>query len=388
VLSITVVGMYVAVVVGLGAALQTQGHPLLSLLATGLVAVLFQPLRHHFQRRINRVMYGERDEPYAVLSRLGRRLEDAIAPLTTLPTIVETVREALKLPYVAIVVHQGENRRPVAASGIPTSDVRTLPLNHQGQPVGALHVAPRSQGEPLNGSDTRLLEDIARHAGVAVHAAQLAMDLQRSRERLVTTREEERRRLRRDLHDGLGPRLASQTLKLEAAQEFLDTDLVRAKSLLSDLVHESQELIAEVRRVVYALRPPSLDELGLMPSLREQAAQCSYGGLAVRVDSNQDFSFLPAAVEVAVFRIAQEALTNVVRHARATTCSIGVQANDDRLALEVRDDGIGIPLHARGGVGLRAMRERAEELGGQCTIEPLIPTGTRVRVELPWTKEP
>jgi signal transduction histidine kinase len=221
---------------------------------------------------------------------------------------------------------------------------------------------------------------------VAVHAVRLTADLQRSRERLVTAREEERRRLRRDLHDGLGPTLATQTLKLEAARDLIDSHPARAADLLSDLIAESQTAIAEIRRLVYALRPPALDELGLVGAIREQAAQYQHGGgssaLQIVVDVPESLPPLPAAVEVAAYRIVLEALNNVAKYAQARSCVISLGVANG-LHVDIRDDGRGLPPNRRAGVGLNSMRERAAELGGQCALGPAPDGGTSVVAWLP-----
>ena len=237
-------------------------------------------------------------------------------------------------------------------------------------------------GETFSPSDHRLLADLARQAGVAAHAVRLTAELQRARERLVAAREEERRRLRRDLHDGLGPQLASQTLTLSAARKLLRRDPDAAETLLADATAHAQSAITDIRRLVYALRPPALDDLGLVAALREQAAQYQASGVRIAIDAPERLPSLPAAVEVACYRIAQEALTNVVRHAEARTCRVAL-AVGDALCLEVRDDGRGLPPNHCAGVGLTSMRERAEELGGSCTIEPAPGGGTCVRARLP-----
>ena len=283
-----------------------------------MVAVLFQPLRARLQQAVNRLMYGDRDDPYTLLTRLGSRLDATLAPVALLPTIVQTVRDALRLPYVAIARGQGETFEVSAAVGEPVDDTLHLPLAYQGQIVGKLLLGARAQGEAFNSADRRLLDGLARQIGIAVHTAQLTDDLQRARARLVLAGEEERRRLRRDLHDGLGPALAAQSLKLEAARDLVLTSPEQAIALLSALLDESQRAITDIRRLVYALRPPELDELGLIAALRAQVARYAHPGLTITLDAPDCLPPLPAAVEVAAYRIAQEGLTNVVRHAEAS----------------------------------------------------------------------
>jgi signal transduction histidine kinase len=381
-LTLCVVGVYVLVVGYLGNLFRVEDNLLVSLFATGIVAVIFAPLRDRLQRAANRLMYGERDEPYAVLSRLGQRLEGTLAPGAVLPVVVETVAGALKAPHAAISLKLGDRFETAAEHGTPEGSPLVLPLVYHNETVGRLEVSPRAKGEPYATADRRLLEDLARQAGVAAHAVRLTADLQRSRERLVTAREEERRRLRRDLHDGVGPRLAALTLKIETARNRLSHDPA-ADYLLSDLAGRAHEAVADVRRSVHALRPPVLDELGLIPALRETAAQYGTNDLTVSVRAPDALPPLPAAVEVAAFRIAQEAITNVARHARARHCTVSLELDphDGLLRLEVEDDGRGMGTGR--GVGLHSMRERAEELGGTLVVGPAPAGGTRVRAELP-----
>jgi signal transduction histidine kinase len=225
----------------------------------------------------------------------------------------------------------------------------------------------------------------------------LTTDLQRSRERLVTAREEERRRLRRDLHDGLGPQLASLTLKHDAARNLLPQDPQAVDALLAELKGQTQEAISDVRRLVYDLRPPALDELGLVSAIREQAAKYGYllggsesgagqkHGLGFSVEAPESLPPLPAAVEVACYRIAQEAIANVSRHSKARTCRVRLSVDGDEreMKLEITDDGVGLPADRRAGVGSVSMRERAEELGGICVTERVPAGGTRVLARLP-----
>lgn len=381
-----VVGLYVLVVGMLGALFQVQRSLIVSILATGLVAVLFQPLRSRLQQSVNRFMYGERDDPVTVLSRLGQQLEVTVATEAVLPTIVGTVVQALHLPYAAVALKQDDAFKVVAAEGQPGDDAVALPLIYQGATIGRLLVRPRAPGEAFTLADRRLLLTIALQAGPAVHAVRLTADLQRSRERLVTTREEERRRLRRDLHDGLGPQLASLTLKLDAARNLLAHNPAAADRLLVELKAQTQAAIGDIRRLVYDLRPPALDELGLVSALRQYAARNSVNGLHVSVQAPEALPPLPAAVEVAAYRIALEALTNVARHARAHTCVIRL-AVDEALHVEITDDGDGLPENYQAGVGMMSMRERALELGGECVIESMPAGGTRVSARLPLVRE-
>lgn len=396
-LTVSVVVLYVVVVGSLSELLQTSNNLITSLVATGVIAVLFQPLRERLQRRVNHLLYGERDEPYVVLSKLGERLEATLAPDAMLRAIVESVATALKLPYVAIELAESSVRQMTgeldntlshspelaAVYGQAAAMTVSIPLNFQGETMGALLLAPRAGEERFDGADLRLLNDLARQVGVAAHAVRLSADLQRSRERIVTAREEERRRIRRDLHDGLGPALAALTLKLDAARNLADRDTAATKALLTELRGQTQTAIADIRRLVYDLRPPALDELGLVPALREYATPLSGEGLQITLEADA-LPPLSAAAEVAAYRIVTEALTNVVHHAHSRHAQVRLSCAE-MLRIEVRDDGDGLPLNVRAGVGLSSMRERAEELGGTFVIESPSDGGTRVCAQLPFT---
>jgi signal transduction histidine kinase len=402
-LTACVIGVYVLAVGALSILFEAQGKPGVSLVATVGAALLIQPLRGRLQRGINRLMYGERDDPSAVTSRLGRRLEATLAPEAVLPTVVETIAEALKLPYAAILLKEGEGFRSGASYGSPTTDPEVLPLVYQREELGRLLIATRAPGEGFSDADRRLLRDFARQAEVAVHAVRLTADLQRSRERLVTTREEERRRLRRDLHDGLGPTLGALTLGLDTTRLALAQEEPKAAdALLLELKSQTQEAVSDVRRLVYGLRPPALDDLGLIPAIRQQAAGHgllaedlpngksaglvhSKNELVFRMEASEDLPRLPAAVEVACYRIAQEAIANAARHSGASSCrlNLSLDESDGMLQLEVSDNGTGIPEDRSAGVGMSSMRERAEELGGAFTIGALPEGGTRLLARLP-----
>lgn len=383
-LTAAVVVIYVLVVGYLGRVLRTETSLWMSLVATGVVAVVIQPLRGLLQRGVNRLTYGQRDEPYAVVTELGRRLATSVEH-QPLASAVQILAAALKLGYVAIAVHSGEDTVVAAECGKPAADPLALPLEYQSAEVGRLLAGGR-RGGSLTPRDTELLRTLARQIGPAVHAATLADDLQRSRMRLVTTREEERRRLRRDLHDGLGPALAGLALKAGTVADLIPVDPDAARQTAMSLYGEIRAAIGDVRRLVYGLRPPSLDELGLAGAVQEMARRhCQPGGGEVAVVIDGELSGLSAAIEVAAYRITDELLTNVGRHASARACTVRLSRRE-HLDVTVTDDGVGIAAGAQAGVGLLAIRERAAELGGTVTIGPAAEAprrGTRVTVRIP-----
>ena len=377
--------VYAAVVLVLDAVLRRHAQPVVILAAAGAVAVLYQPLRLRLERSVDRMLYGDRGDPYAVLTRLGRRLQAAGSAERTLPETVETIATALRLPYVAVELVGDAPAEPTAAHGTSTdAQPVVIALRHGGAAVGRLVVDRRDAREELTSAERRLLGDLGSQVAVAAHAVLLDRALHRSRERLVVGREEERRRLRRDLHDGLGPALAGVALGVDAARNLLRSDPQAADVLLADLKHETLGCVSEVRRIVEDLRPPALDELGLLPALTAFVDRLSArdDALQVAVRAPDPLPPLPAAVEVAAYRIATEAITNVARHAHARSCLLRLEVGDD-LTIDVRDDGIGLPPGRTAGVGLPSMAERAAELGGRCEITRVDGGGTRVLAHLP-----
>ena len=384
-----VAGVYLAVVSVADLLVPVHDRGLgVQVIATALAAAALFPLRDRVQRRVNRLFYGDRGAPYEALARLGRRVEVAADTETALNSVVKTIADSLRLPYAALELRLGDGWSPAAAYGEAPSQVVAFPLTSQRETVGRLLVGTRSRGEQLGPDDERLLADLARQAGPATHAVALRRALDASRAGLVTAREEERRRLRRDLHDGLGPTLAGLTLGLDTARAR-SAGQPELQELLGKLKAETQRAVTDVRRIVYGLRPPALDEFGLVGSLREEVGRLQYEApaLAVTLDAPGDgLADLPAAVEVACYRIVTEALTNVTRHAHASHCSVRIQFDGD-LDVDVRDDGTGLPEGWRAGVGIASMRERVTELGGELVIEPSLPHGTRINARLP-AREP
>jgi signal transduction histidine kinase len=364
----------------------------LAALTVGVAALLAQPIRAWLQRAVNRLMYGDRDDPATVLTHLSDRLATATAPDQTLSLLVETIGHALRLPYAAVEVAGDGGPALVAEAGQAQPNPLRFPLVYQTAPVGVLIVAPRSADESFTLAERRLLDNIAQQAGAAVYAAQLTGHLQRSREQLVLAREEERRRLQRDLHDGLGPQLAALGMQLDVARG-LAAGSPEAAALIGRLSAETQTAIADIRRLVYDLRPPALDQLGLVGAVREYVAGQSNGsGPRLTVDAPETLPPLPAAIEVAAYRIVQEAVANCLRHAAAETCRITLSINR-ALHVEITDDGRGLPPAVGGqesasGVGLASMRERAAELGGECRVESVPGHGTQVVATFPLPEEP
>jgi len=376
-LSLAVVVAYAALVALLDRLVSNQiGR---SAAATVVLALLAAPLLPRLQRLVDRAMYGDRDNPTAAVSQVGAQLSTQDAGL---PGVVTAVRAALRLPYVAIE----RDGQTVASDGHAGPMTRTWPLTFGGQTVGMLRFALRAGEQELSAADGRVLGVLASPIAAALHTSVVSADLQASRERLVGAREEERRRLRRDLHDGLGPTLTGIAFSADAAANLIDVDPEQTRRLLGALRTTTRAAIADVRRLVDDLRPPALDELGLVGALQRRADQLAWRAdgtpvqVQVQVDTPAEVPVLPAAVEVATYRIATEALTNVVRHSQATTARVRLHWGTE-WEVSVSDDG------AAGedwtpGVGLHAMAERAAELGGSFHAGPS-PDGGRVRASFP-----
>lgn len=362
-LSATIVGIFAGVIAGLSQLLHVDERSnWLLWVAAAVVAVLFAPLRDSLQRTVNRLTFGRWDQPYDVLAALGQRVEAAVEVERLLADVAVEL-EGLGLRDVTIADVTGT---VLVGSGTPDDDAVELRLSAYGEEVGALSYSPPAT--PLRARDRQLLDDLAGHLGGILHSHRLTLDLQRAREQLVLAREEERRRLRRDLHDGLGPALAGHLLRLDVLAGRPHNDATTAAdidALRSDL----RETMNEVRRVVEGLRPPALDELGLVGSLHQVVDRLTSGTTTTVAIATDELPNLPAAVEVATFRIVTEAVTNVVKHAHATTCRVELAARHGRLRVVVSDDGRAAQSSgAAAGHGLQTMKERAEELRGRLTV--------------------
>jgi signal transduction histidine kinase len=376
-LSAIVAALYAVTVGGVGAFLRDRGDPWVPWLAAGVIAVSFAPLRNALQSGVNRLVYGQWSRAADVLAATGRRLADASDVPALLDTLTDELGAGLGLRYIEIRDSGGQT---LATYGAPAEHPMEVPLTAYGEVVGTLWWS----GRKLRDSDRNLLEDVARQVGGVVHSSRLVGELRDAQQRLVVATEDERRRLRRDLHDGLGPALAGLTYQVDTVRNILaqgapdvDTQLLRLRAG----IHAT---VLDVRRVVEGLRPPALDELGLAGAVEELAQRLTdQARLPIEVHTTSMLPLLPAAVEVAAYRVTQEALTNAVRHSQATECSVNVEAHNGELWVRVRDNGSGLVQARPGGIGLAGMHERACEIGGTLLLSAQPGSGTTVTLCLP-----
>ena len=384
-----VAAAFVGIALAVGAASEGSFG---SLLAGGVVALLLLPLAVALQRLVRRILYGDRDLPRRIVSDL-RRLETTSAPDAALTETLSLLARRLRLSFAEIVARPPGDADPLlVAVGESRGNPVAVDLVAGGTDLGQLRLEVAPQRDPFGPGDRRLLEDVGVQVGALVQAVVANRELQRSRQHLVTAREEERRRLRRDLHDGLGPALATLAMRLESLAELIESHPADAVELAETLSDQARAEILEVRRLVDGLRPPALDQLGLVSALRQRAEEHLVPGAKVdrmtwTVEADEDVEPLPAAVEVAAYRIALEAVTNALRHSDAETCTVTLRRVDGSLLLQIRDTGQGLAPDPGAGVGLTSMRERAEELGGTCTVTS-DESGTLVEARLPIAEEP
>ena len=351
---------------------QTAG----TVLTVAALAAVLLLARDRAQRGVDWLLYGDRRQPERAILRVGRQVESATESAALVDALAETLAAALRLSYVEVRLDGGPADCRV---GSETHRVTDFELGHQGRRLGTLRAG--RTGEALSRADVQVLAGVAPQLAAAAETVRLQHSLARARERVVRAREEERRRLRRDLHDVLGPALAGVGLGLDAVRSRAPRDPAGADELIVQVQDEVRACVGEIRKIIEGLRPPVLDERGLVGALHEHAERiASRADLRVTVDG-ADLPALPAAVEVVAYLIGQEALTNAVRHAGARHIAVTVRADDVELLLEVTDDGIGLPEQRRSGVGLHSMAERAAEIGGDVVVTS--GEGTRVRARLP-----
>jgi two-component system NarL family sensor kinase len=351
----------------------------LNILAVIVLAATLRPVSNWVQPRVHTLVYAMDDSQLEMMGQVSDSLVSASPEASMLPAIAETIARTVKLPYVQLETSDGAT----AAYGVPPngSELTSIAITYRNGVVGWLHVTSRLPQMPLTSSEGALLNSLARQVGITLHAAELSEALQASREQLVLTREEERRRIRRDLHDGLGPTLASLRMQLSAVRRLLREHPDVAEQIIDELQDDVGAATADIRHLVYELRPPMLDELGLINAISN--FKLGDSSLRLHVIAPQPMPRLSAAVEVAVYRIASEAIHNVIKHADATTCVVEVEVEPEQLILTVSDDGHYIPGDQPGGIGLSSMQERAAELGGVFAIQPAEAGGAHITVHLP-----
>jgi signal transduction histidine kinase len=350
-----------------------------SALVVLVLAVLFNPLRVWLQRRVDRLFYGSRQDPAQALAAVGSRLREGTSG-TGLEHALAAVCETLRVPAAAICV----NGTVLARVGESSNEPYVAQLHRGTEESGQLLIYPRT-GEPkLPKADHRIVALLADLLAVAVQATQLADELAESRAELISAREEERQRLRRDLHDGLGPALTGVMLKAAAARRLATTAPAESAELLRELERNVSVAIADIRGLVDELRPPVLDGRGLVEALQDyvDSVQIPSGPLLqLSTDGVADLGHLPESVEVAAYRIATESLTNVLRHAHADVALVVLWVDDNQLQLKITDDGM-LRAPWTAGVGLSSMRQRVAALGGWISAGPS-ESGGEVRVSLP-----
>ncbi len=356
-----------------------------TLLLTALAAVVFAPARLRAQRIVDRAMYGRRDDPYLVLAEIGRSIQASAGPIDALQQLVDALRATLRLPYAAITLGTDTRLAPIVESGAALPDTTEFPLTHAGIPVGALFVAPRSPGEQFAASDMALMNDAATQAAVAANAVRLSNALARSRQRALSASEDERQRIRRDLHDGLGPTLAALSLQTRAALDRLQSNHPAAESVVQA---EAAATLAksEVRRIIDGMAPVQLEHFGLMAAIRAlgdqfnaAATSGTRGHPRTIISGPAGVESIDPVVEVGAYRIVSEAMLNAVRHSQGSRCDVVVEPEIDRIVITVDDDGVG--PGDRGDVeatpssavatasnlvsrlGIASMRSRAEHAG-------------------------
>jgi signal transduction histidine kinase len=341
---------------------RLTGAALPGVVAAAAVAVGLTPLRDRLQRLVDRVLYGRRSDPVAAVAELGDRVAAAGAS-ELLDAVLTGVREAVRATGVRI--DRPDGTVLAAAGAAYGSDALSVELTVGGERLGVLRLAARGPGERYSPTDERLVAALAPQVAVVVRAFDLTAALERQRDAVLDTRGEERDRLRRDLHDGVGPALTGIGLGLQALEDVVTAgDRSSADPLISTLRDEVAGAVTEVRRILQDLRPAPLAERGLARALSERV-----GATSIPIDvAVGALPLLPTAVEDTVYRVALEAVTNVVRHSGATRASVELGADGEEVRLQVRDDGGGIADGSRPGIGMASMRERAEALGGRLDV--------------------
>jgi signal transduction histidine kinase len=400
-----ITAVYIGIAVGIGTLVGSGGQPnlWLSIVATIIVAVGFQPLRERLQRIANRLVYGTRATPYEVLSKFSGHVAETYAADEVLPRMAQVLQEGTGAESATVwLLANGELRPAATYPGTPvTSDAlpiangslpdlpgatRAVEVRHQGELLGALSVSKR-RAEGLTPIEERLIDDLAQQAGLVLRNVRLRADLQArldelrtSRQRLVQAQDEERRRLERNLHDGAQQYLVAIKVKLGLVQMLLASAPAQARATLAKLKGDADEALETLRDLARGIYPPLLADRGLVVALESQARKAAVS-TTVEADGVGRYA---QDVEATVYFCVLEALQNVQKYARATHVIVRVRDAAGCLEFEVRDDGAGFDTStARGGTGLTNMSDRMDALGGSVSVMSRLGAGTSVRGELP-----
>jgi signal transduction histidine kinase len=367
VLTAGVIAVYIGLVAVLERVVRGVGAPVVAALA---IALAFNPVRVRLQRLVDRAVYGTRRDPVAAVSAVGQQLAG-----DDLGGVADSLRDTLRLSYVAIERHSGD----IVESGERPATTRTQALIYDGEPIGNLIVGPRPGERQLSRSDQNVIDVMAAPLAIVLHAQALTEELKASRERVIEVAEEERTRLRRELHDSLGPLLTGAAFKADGIALAAHHRPEKAESLATELADQLRQSVEAVRQLAYGLRPAALDEFGLVGALREEGRR--FSPIKVIIDAPESLPALPSSVEVAAYRIAAEALTNVVRHSDAKLASVRLITNDGTLEMIITDNGTATAPWSPG-LGLASIKSRASEVGGACEAGPTS-DGGRVVATLP-----
>jgi signal transduction histidine kinase len=407
-LAALITGVYVAIAVGIGTLVGSGGKPNLglSILATAIVAVGFQPVRVRLQRVANRLVYGQRATPYEVLSEFSGRVAETYAAQDVLPRMAEVLREGTAAADATVWLRAGGQLRPAATSPPRVNGLHALPITgselpaiagadrvvpvlHQGELLGALTVTKR-HGESLTPIEQKLLDDLAHQAGLVLknvgltaELLQRVEELRTSRQRLVTAQDQERRRLERNLHDGAQQHLVAMKIKIGLAESLVQKDLERARSTLQQLKVDADEALDTLRDLARGIYPPILADQGLRSALESQARKAT---IPVYVEASR-LERYPQDVEATVYFCVLEALQNAQKYASASHATVRLDATEGALQFEVEDDGAGFdPATVRKGAGLTNIADRLDALGGHLAIDSRLGQGCRLRGSLPVSR--
>jgi signal transduction histidine kinase len=396
-----ITAVYVGIVVGVGTLVGQRGNLLLSIVATALIALAFQPIRLRARHFANRLVYGKRAQPYELLSEFSERLAGSYSTDDVLPRMARLVAEGTGATKARVWLRVGAELRVVASwpssNGLPPptrivgdelpdfpGKERAYAVRHQGELLGALTVSIPAR-ESLGPTQERLLTDVSAQAGLILRNVRLIEELRASRQRLVTAQDEERRRLERNIHDGAQQQLVALAVKLRLARTMAAKDVERAQSLLGELQGETQDALENLRDLARGIYPPLLADQGLAAALQAQARKVPF---PVEVQPNGVARYSADAEATAYFCVL-EALQNAAKYADPSQAIVRLGEEDGRLVFSVSDDGSGFDVEATAkGSGLQNMADRVDALGGSIEVASSPGRGTTITGRIPVTGSP